>query len=91
MCNALYEIIALLYSIQRYDLFIDYCDFLFDVLEKVENRLGDIDRLYGCISEKLLDIYINKNNIEYKEVKVIYTEKINWVNKVFDFLVRKYR
>ena len=43
--------------IMKYDIFIDYCDFLFDVLNKVEDKLGDVDRLYGYLGERLLDIY----------------------------------
>ena len=76
--------------IMRYDIFIDYCDFLFDILFKIEERLGNIDRLYGYISERLLDVYINKNRYEYKEVRVIETEHINWPKKVILFLKRKY-
>jgi len=75
--------------IMKYDLFINYCDFLFDVLNKIENKLGDVDRLYGYIGERLLDVYLNKNNIEYREVNVINTESINWVKKIYEFLRRK--
>ena len=76
--------------IMKYNIFIDYCDFLFDILLKIEERLGNIDRLYGYISERLLDVYINKNKYEYKEVRVIETEHINWPKKIFEFLKRKY-
>lgn len=76
--------------IMKYDLFIDYCDFLFDVLEKTEKELGDVDRLYGYLGERLLDVYLDKKNIEYKEVKVINTENINWIKKGYNFLKRKY-
>ena len=75
----------------KYDLFIDYCDFLFEVLNRIENRLGDVDRLYGYIGERLLDVYLNKNNIEYREIKVNNTEPINWVKKIYEFLRRKIR
>ena len=77
--------------IMRYDLFIDYCVFLFDVLEKVENKLGDVPRLYGYLGERLLDVYILKNKISYREVKVINKEPENWARKIFNFLKRKYR
>jgi hypothetical protein len=76
--------------IMRYDLFIAYCDFLFDVLFKIEDILGDEDRLYGYISERLLDVYLMKNDIEYREVKLIEKEKIDWPKKIFAFLKRKY-
>lgn len=75
--------------IMKYNLFINYCKFLFDVLSKVEDKLGDIDRLYGYIGERLLDVYLDKNNIEYKEVNVISTESTNWVKKIYEFLRRK--
>lgn len=76
--------------IMKYDLFINYCDFVFDILEKTENKLGDVDRLYGFIAERLLDVYLDKNNISYKEVRVINTEKINWPKKIINFLRRKF-
>ena len=76
--------------IMKYEIFIDYCDFLFDILFKIEEKLGNVDRLYGYISERLLDVYIYKNKYEYKEVKVIETEHINWPKKIYKFLKRKY-
>ena len=76
--------------IMRYDIFVDYCDFLFDILFKIEEKLGEVDRLYGYISERLLDVYIDKNHYNYIETKVIETEHINWPKKVFEFLRRKY-
>ena len=76
--------------IMRYDIFADYCDFLFDILFKIEEKLGEVDRLYGYISERLLDVYINKNHYDYIETKIIETEHINWPKKVFEFLRRKY-
>ena len=77
--------------IMRYDIFIDYCDFLFDILFKTEEKLGEVDRLYGYISERLLDVYIEKNKHEYKEVRVIETERINWPKKIYEFLKRRYQ
>ena len=77
--------------IMKYDIFVDYCDFLFDILFKIEEKLGDVDRLYGYISERLLDVYIDKNQYEYKEVRVIETEHINWPKKIYEFLKRRYQ
>lgn len=76
--------------IMKYDIFIDYCDFLFDILFRIEERLGNVDRLYGYISERLLDVYIEKNGYKFKETKVIETEYINWPKKIYEFLKRKY-
>ena len=47
--------------IMRCDIFVKYCNFLFDILFKIEEKLGDADRLYGYISERLLDVFINRN------------------------------
>jgi len=76
--------------IMRYDIFCEYSSFLFDVLFEIEKELGDEDRLYGYISERLLDVYLMKNKIPYKEVREIETEDIDWPKKIFDFLKRKY-
>lgn len=76
--------------IMKYDLFIDYCHFLFDVLGKIEEKLGNEDRLYGFIGERLLDVYLNAHNIDYYEVKVINTEPINWPKKIYEFICRKF-
>ena len=75
----------------KYDIFISYCDFLFDILFKIEQELGDVDRIYGHISERLLDVYLNKNKIIYKEVNLIETEKIDWPKKIWKFLERKFK
>lgn len=77
--------------VMKYDLFIDYCNFLFDVLEKIEKQLGDVDRLYGFTGERLLDIYLETNNVEYKEVIIINSERINWIKKISNFLKRKFK
>ncbi len=77
--------------IMKYDIFINYCSFLFDILFKIEQELGDVDRIYGHISERLLDVYLNKNKIIYKEVNLIETEKIDWPKKIWKFLERKFK
>lgn len=76
--------------IMKYDIFIDYCGFLFDILFKIEKELGDVDRIYGHISERLLDVYLLKNHVTYKEVRLIEKEKINWPLKIYRFIQRKY-
>ena len=75
----------------------DYCTWLFDILFELENRVDNTkydsfhSRFYGRVSELLLDVYLNTNNIEYKEIKVIHMEKINWYKKITSFLKAKYR
>ena len=77
--------------IMKYDVFIDYCDFLFNLLFKIEERLGNVNRLYGYISERLLDVYLDKNTYKCKETKIIETEQVNWPIKILCFLKRKYK
>ena len=76
--------------VMKFEFFVLYCDFLFDVLFKAEQQLGNVDRLYGYLSERLLDVFIEANRYDYIERKVIETEKTNWPKKIFTFLKRKY-
>lgn len=70
----------------------EYCEWLFDILFELEKRMNETKydnfhgRFYGRVSEILLDIWINKNNIKYEEVKVIDMQHINWIKKGFAFL-----
>ena len=73
-----------------------YCKWLFDILFELESRI-DISkydsfhaRFFGRVSELLLDIWINTNNIKYEEVKVINIEKVNWIKKGSAFLIAKF-
>lgn len=75
--------------VMRYDIFVNYCDFLFDILFKIEEILGKEERLYGYISERLMDVFVNRNQYEYTETGVIETEFVNWPKKVYKFLERK--
>ena len=76
--------------IMRKDIFEDYCCFLFDVLAKVREKLGEADRLYGFLGERLLDVYLAKNTISYAELPVLHTEPIDWGKKIVSFIKRKY-
>lgn len=74
-----------------------YTDWLFDILFAVEVQLQDeVDnwdtyekRVYGFLSERLLDVWLTKNHIHYTEVPVIFMEKQNWLFKGGKFLARK--
>lgn len=73
-----------------------YCEWLFDILFELEKRVDNSKydnfhaRFYGRVSELLLDVYLEKNNISYKEVGFIYMEKINFVAKIKGFLKAKF-
>lgn len=73
-----------------------YCTWLFDILFDLEKRVAPSKydnfhaRYLGRISELLLDVWINTNNLSYKEINVIDIEKINWIKKGFSFLGAKF-
>lgn len=81
--------------VMKKDKFDTYCKWLFSILFKLENRIEISSyniteaRVFGYISELLLDVWINKNNIVYKEVNVTFMEKQNWLKKGTKFLLRK--
>lgn len=82
--------------IMKKDKFDEYCSWLFDILFKVEEELKDKEyspfhaRYPGRISELLLDVWLEKNGYNYKEVPFIYMEKINMFKKITGFLKAKF-
>lgn len=83
--------------IMRRDRFDAYVDWLFDILFAVEARIqADVEtwdvyeqRVYGFLSERLLDVWLEKNQIHYQEVPVIFMGKQNWLRKGGRFVARK--
>ena len=73
-----------------------YCEWLFSVLFELEKRL-DISsyskndaRVFGFVSERLLDVWMETNAMKYREIPVMFMEKQNWVVKGMNFLKRKF-
>lgn len=81
--------------VMKQDIFKKYCEWLFDILDTVELELDTSkydnyqSRVYGFISERLLDVWLKKNSIRYQEVNVIYLENQHWPSKIWKFLKRK--
>jgi len=76
--------------VMRKDYFDQYCEWLFDVLFKLEDSLVKHEpRLFGFLSERLLDVWLETNNLAYKEVPVAFMEKQDWIKKGKNFLIRK--
>ena len=83
--------------IMRRDRFDAYVDWLFDILFAVEARVqADVEtwdsyeqRVYGFLSERLLDVWLEKNQIQYQEVPVVFMGKQNWLLKGGRFVARK--
>lgn len=82
--------------IMKKEIFNNYCTWLFDVLFELEKRISPEQydkfhaRYLGRISELLLDVWINTNDLKYKEVKVIDIEKVDWLKKGTSFLKAKF-
>lgn len=72
-----------------------YCEWLFDILFELEKEI-DLSgmsafdaRLFGRVSERLLDVWIEKNGVKYKEIPHMHMEHINWWKKGTGFLKAK--
>ncbi len=69
-----------------------YCAWLFSILFETEKRLDPpAPRMMGYLAERLLDAWIETENMPYKELKVYRTERENWLVKGGGFLLRKIR
>lgn len=75
--------------------FTEYSEWLFDVLKKVENII-DISsysayeqRVYGFLSEFLLNIWVTKNNINTIEIPLVLTEHRNYLTEGIEFFRRR--
>lgn len=77
-------------------LFDEYCTWLFDILFTLEKRIDITNydkynaRIFGFLSERLFNIWLEKKQLKIKTVNVVFLEKINWVKKGKDFLKRKF-
>lgn len=82
--------------LMRWDLFNDYCSWMFDILFELESRL-DISkydkyqsRIYGFIAERLLNVYIYANHVKVLEKPVIsFKDKLDNSPNSFRYLIRK--
>lgn len=82
--------------LMKKDIFDGYCQWLFPILSAVEEHI-DIStyssydkRVFGFLSERLLDIYLEANRIPYREIPVMFMEHQNWLKKGTAFLKRKF-
>ena len=82
--------------VMRRDLLDAYCEWLFDVLFTLEEELDIRDysandaRVFGFVSERLLDVWIEANGLPYREIPYLFMEKQNWLKKGGAFLKRKF-
>ncbi|MFT8836504.1 DUF4422 domain-containing protein [Liquorilactobacillus satsumensis] len=82
--------------ITRAAIFDDYTKWLLAVLAEVENRVDISEyseyekRIYGFVSEVLLDVWFEKNQISFKEMPVMFIGRQHWFQKITKFLLRKF-
>ena len=82
--------------IMKRELLDKYCSWLFPILFELEkevdtSQMSSFDaRLYGRVSELLLDVWIDKNKIKYKEIGFVQMGDANWSNKIKGFLKAKF-
>ncbi|GEL38641.1 lipopolysaccharide biosynthesis glycosyltransferase [Lacticaseibacillus paracasei subsp. tolerans DSM 20258] len=81
--------------IMKGDLFDQYHKWLFDILFELNKRIDITDysaqesRVFGYISELLLDVWLGTNKISPIEAKVLYTEQQHVLKKAINFIRRK--
>jgi hypothetical protein len=73
-----------------------YCTWLFAVLAELEEKLdiseynSNDQRVFGFVAERLLDVWIETEQIPYRECPVIHMESQHWLKKGSAFLRRKF-
>ena len=73
-----------------------YCAWLFGVLFALERRvdLSGYDaygrRVFGFIGERLLDVWLEAENVPYRQTPLVNMESQHWPRKIAAFLRRKF-
>jgi len=82
--------------VMKKSLFDAYCEWLFSILFALEKQVDMTDyspyeqRLYGFLSERLFNVWLEKQQLRTCEVPVVLLEKIDWMKKGIAFLKRKF-
>lgn len=81
--------------VMKQEYFNSYCEWLFDILFQVEEEIDISEytpseaRVFGYLSERMLDVWIETNKCSYAEIPVCFMEKQNWWKKGTAFVERK--
>jgi hypothetical protein len=73
-----------------------FCTWLFDILFEVDKRvnLDQYDtyqgRVCGYLAERLMDVWLEHDNVEFQELKLAMLENPHWEKKIINFLKRKF-
>lgn len=69
-------------------IFTEYMTWLFSIIEEMEKRIdepdGDDPRIFGFLSERLLNLYVGHNRLKVKEVPMIFINGKNERGKIFN-------
>ena len=82
--------------VMKRELLQHYCAWLFDILFELEKELditgysANDKRVFGFVSERLLDAWLITNKISYEELGIVYMENQHWLRKGTAFLRRKF-
>ena len=83
--------------VMKKEMFDEYCRWLFSILFELEKRI-DISnydqyqaRAFGFLSERLFNVWLEKQKLRIVEVDVINLEPVNWAKKILKFIQRKLR
>jgi hypothetical protein len=81
--------------VMRRDILDRYCSWLFNVLDKVRDRLpkengGLQPRILGYMGERLLDVWLEATGQPWRDIPYMMLEPVNWPLKIGRFLWRKF-
>jgi len=82
--------------VTKKELYNEYMEWIFDILFELEKRVNITQydqyqsRVYGFISERLLNVWLLKNQLKTKELKMINIEGENLTLKAFGLIKRKF-
>ena len=83
--------------VMKREFFNQYCEWAFPILFECDRRIDmtgystEQKRMIGYFGEFMTDIWLEKNQISYHEINVMFMEKQNWLKKGGSFLIRKLR
>ncbi|WP_203289114.1 DUF4422 domain-containing protein [Metabacillus sp. cB07] len=81
--------------LMKKQLFNEYSEWLFDILQKLESEINIENynpyqaRVYGFISERLFNVWLEYQSLKVKELEIVTLEKENKLAKYYKFLNRK--
>lgn len=82
--------------VMKKELFNQYCEWLFSIILEADKRIDvtGYDRMQAravaYYGEFMLDVWMDKNGIRYKEADVLFMEKQNYIKKSVCFIIRKF-